>query len=211
MRALSVKQASRAPSNNIDKVSFIARRNQHGLVTGDVTSDMMKLPVQTVQRLMSHGIVTCDPASNFKVWGKDVASWLLKNHREHPVTMKELIKAQTAMADDDVDAIPVSAAWVASEKMRADEEARKFFEDSDGKTAAERHAKEAESIAAFRAELAAKAEIAANTARKAAGLPVDEDSDGEDGEATDQPSGEVEDGSDAPLVSVTKPRRSKRK
>lgn len=197
MRALSVKEASRAPSN-VDGVKFIARRNQHGLEVGDVTENVLGLPVTKAQRLMFHGIITCEPASNFKLWGKDVAPWLMKNHLEHPVTMADLIKTQVAMADDDVKALPISKDWLAMEKLKAEQEAKSKADAAEKAKADAVHAAEAEAHAKQREALAAQ------TAKKASSVPQDEEAEESQEHSEDAPEGEA-------TEPVTKPRRRKQK
>lgn len=100
-RPMRLKDASRAAVNNLKDVRFTARRNQHGFTVGDVTQMVHGFPVDRVKRFIRHGILICEPMSNFMGWGKDVSAWLLKSKLPAPVTVGDLIVAQAAMAADD--------------------------------------------------------------------------------------------------------------
>jgi hypothetical protein len=144
------------------------------------------------------------PPSNFRRWGKDVGMWLVNNNREHPVLLSDLVKVQKAVAEDDVDAIPVSAKWLAQQKLDAEAKAK---EDTD-KTALEAqqkaHAEETKALEAQRKAFAEEQNVGMPT------MPQDESSADEDAEAKDGQDSQPEATPEGEMEPVTKPRKRKK-
>jgi hypothetical protein len=89
-------------------VRFIMRREYGGLA-GDVTDLIKKWPIDKARRFLRHGLMVCQPPSNWMRWGKDVGTWCLKNGVVPPVTLGDLERVQQAMGLDSPTGLPGQA------------------------------------------------------------------------------------------------------
>lgn len=122
-RPILPREARKAPTT-VSGVRFHMRRNHMGM-SGDVTDAVRTWPLEKVRRWVQHGIMRCDPVSNYLVWGKEVGPWCTKHRVVHPRTLVELEAVQAAIAAGDpsgLPKVPDNAIPQADDEAPADEE-----------------------------------------------------------------------------------------